>query len=134
MSEENVEIVMRYLDTAREDPDAVWGIFDDDVEWDLAGIPSAPDFPGISHGPDAVREFFRRWAGAFNDWGYETEEVIDGPGVVAVRIHQWGRGKGSGIEVSGRFWQIWTMRDGKAVRVTHSEDRADALRATGRSV
>jgi len=133
MSEKNVEIVRRYLSRARESPAEVWGIFDDDVEWDLAGIPSAPDFPRISRGPDAVREFFRCWAGAFADWDYEVEELIHGPGVVAVRIHQWGRGKGSGIEVDARFWQIWTMRDGKAIRVTHSEDRAEALKAAGLS-
>ncbi|MGI9020792.1 MAG: nuclear transport factor 2 family protein [Solirubrobacterales bacterium] len=131
MSRENVDTVMLYLNQAATDPDAVWGIFADDVEWDLTGLPSAPDFPRLSRGPDAVREFFRRWAGAFDDWSYEVEELMDGRDAVAVLIHQWGRGKGSGLEVDARFWQIWTMRDGKAIRVTHSQDRAIALEATG---
>ena len=80
---------------------------------------SLPDFPASCHGPDGVREFFRRWVSTFADWDYEVEEVLDRRDVVAVRIHQWGRGRESGVEVEQRFWQVWTLRDGKAVRVTH---------------
>jgi hypothetical protein len=40
-----------------------------------------------------------------------------------------GRGKGSGAPVEARFWQVWIMRDGKAVRVTHHIEKADALEA-----
>ena len=34
MSQENVEIVRRFLEGAQETPDAVWDIFDEEVEWD----------------------------------------------------------------------------------------------------
>ena len=130
MSRENVEAVRRYLARAVEARDEVWGIFDEDVEWDLGGI-GRPDFPDSSRGPDAVRDFFRRWVGAFEDWGFDIEEVIDHDEAVAVHIHQWGRGKGSGATVAERFWQIWFLRDGKAVRVTHRRSRDEALEAVG---
>ena len=119
---ENAAAVRRFIDQARDDPDAVWGIFDESVEWELAGAVTAPDLAQTWHGPDAVREFFRRWTGAFDEWDYEVEELIERSDTVAVRIHQWGRGKGSGVPVDSRFWQVWTMRDGKAVRVTHREE------------
>lgn len=35
MSHEDLKVVMRYLERAREDPDALWGFFDEDVEWDI---------------------------------------------------------------------------------------------------
>ena len=45
-------------------------------------------------GPDGVMEFYLRWLGSFEDWGYDTEELIDGGDSVVVRIHQWGRREG----------------------------------------
>jgi ketosteroid isomerase-like protein len=132
MSQENVKIVRRYLHRAQEIPDAAWDIFDEAVEWEV-GIFSLPDSPSSFHGPNGVRDFFRHWVGPFEDWGYSVEELIDGQEVVAVRIHQWGRGKGSGATVELRFWQVWSMRDGKAVRVSHHLDKAEALEAAGLS-
>jgi SnoaL-like domain len=73
MSQENVEIVRRFMRLAPGNPDAVWDIFDGDVEWEIGDL-AIPDFPNTSHGPDGVREFFRRWVGAFDDWGYEVED------------------------------------------------------------
>ena len=130
MSQENVEIVRRFLEQARESADFVWDIFGEEVEWETAAL-SIPDFPATVRGPDGVREFFRRWVGTFESWGYEMEELIDAPDAVVVHIHQWGRGKGSGAVVDGRFWMVWVMRDGKAVRVTHLTEKADALEAAG---
>ena len=108
----------------------MWDIFDEGVEWELDPAALAlPDFPPASHGPDGIREFFRRLVGAFEEWDYEAEELIGAQDAVVVRIHHWGRGKGSGAPVEARFWQVWIMRDGKAVRVTHHIEKADALEA-----
>ena len=127
MSQENVEIVRRFLDRAHADPDRVWGIFDEGVVWEIGPL-RIPDLPPTSHGPEQVREFFRQWAGSFEDWDFEAEEPVPvGRDRVLVRIQQWGRGKGSGATVDLRFWQAWEMRDGRAIRVTHHYEKADAL-------
>ena len=131
MSQENVRVVRSFLDRAREDPTA-WDIFDEDVVWEVGAL-AIPDVPATSRGPDGVREFFRHWVGAFEDWAYEVEEVIDARDAVAVHLHQWGRGKGSGATVDLHFWEVWIVRDGRAVRVTHWVDKADALEAAGLS-
>jgi ketosteroid isomerase-like protein len=47
-------------------------------------------------------------------------------------FNQWGRGKGSGASVESRFWQAWTIRDGKVVQGTHHSEKAEALQAVGR--
>ena len=67
-----------------------------------------PGFPDNFHGPDGVRDFFRRWVGTH--WGFEVEDLIDRGETVLVRIHQWGSGKGSGAAVEGRFWEVWVVR------------------------
>jgi ketosteroid isomerase-like protein len=132
MSHENVRSVRRFMERAREDPEGVWDIFGRDVLWEVGAL-AIPDVPATFRGPDGVREFFRRWVGAFEDWAYEVEEVIDAGDAVAVHLHQWGRGKGSGATVDLRFWEVWIMRGGKAVRVTHRLEKADALEAAGLS-
>ena len=74
MSQENVEIVRRFLDRAHADPDRVWGIFDDSVVWEIGPL-RIPDLPPTSHGPEQVREFFRRWA--VGDVGGERGENVE---------------------------------------------------------
>jgi ketosteroid isomerase-like protein len=98
-----------------------------------SGSLALPDVPPRSHGPGAVRRFFRRLVGGFEHWDYEVEESIDAGDAVVLHLHHWGRGKLSGAPVEARFWQVWTMRDGKAVRVTHHVEKADALEAAGLS-
>jgi ketosteroid isomerase-like protein len=130
MSRENVEMIRRVLDQAPDNPTVLWEVFDDDVRWELGSL-DIPDAGGTWRGPAGVREFFRRWAGAFEDWSYEVDEIIDAGDSVVVHIHQWGRGKGSGVTVDSRFWQVWTIRNGKVVRGTHHSERAEALEAAG---
>ena len=102
MSEENVEIIRRMLDQGQARPEASWEvleasweileeILDDDVQWEVSalGIAGLTTF----HGADGVRQFYLRWVGAFEEWGYDTEELIDAGDSVVVRVHQWGRGK-----------------------------------------
>ena len=126
-------MVERVLGRARDDPNALWGILADDVSWEFAALDIPDAGATVFRGPAGVREFFRRWIGPFDEWGYDVGEVIDAGDSVLVRIHQWGRGRGSGATVESRFWQVLTLCDGKVVRVTHHSDRAQALEAVGLS-
>jgi ketosteroid isomerase-like protein len=131
MSQANVEMVERVLGEAQHHPAALWEVLDDEVLWEVSDL----DIPDVGasewRGPAGVREFFRRWVGPFDEWGYEVREVIDAGDSVVAHVHQWGRGKGSGARVESRFWQVWTIRDGKIVRGSHHSERADALEASG---
>ena len=42
-----------------------------------------------------------------------------------------GRGSASGVPVETEHGQIWTLRDGKVIRVVEYFDRAEALKAVG---
>jgi hypothetical protein len=52
---------------------------------------------------------------------------------VIARMHLWGRGRGSGIEIENDIWQIWTFRNGKVVHYCDFESREEALEAAGLS-
>jgi uncharacterized protein len=130
MSQENVALVLRVFGQGRDNPDVLFDVLDDDVQWDY-GVLDIPDSAGIWHGPAGVREFFRRWVGAFEDWDFEFGDAIAVGDSVVVRVHQWGRGKGSGVTVDQEFWQVWTIRNGKVVRFRAYVTEAEALEAVG---
>jgi ketosteroid isomerase-like protein len=61
----------------------------------------------------------------------EVKEYMDAKGDVLTAVIHHGRGKGSGIEVEMWHWNLWTLRDGKIVRLQLFLDRAEAMRAAG---
>jgi ketosteroid isomerase-like protein len=131
MSQENVEIVRRALAAAPADPEALFSVMDEHVVWDYVGA-----FPEVVtyHGPGAVREFFREWSEAFDDFGFEAEEILDGGhDSVLVLLHQWGRGKETGASVENRTWQVFRLRGGKVVHCHGYDSKAEAVKAARRS-
>jgi ketosteroid isomerase-like protein len=132
VARQDVELIRRMLAEAPRDPEALYGLVDEDAVWEVTEL-QLPDTPSRYHGPAAVREFFRRWIGAFDQWSYEVGEVIDAGAAVVVNIRQSGRGKGSGVTVEPEFWGVWTVRGGRIVRCTNHLTRLDALEAAGLS-
>jgi ketosteroid isomerase-like protein len=132
MSAENVEIVRRLYERTLRDGSALAEFLDDEVEWELGEF-RMPDWAETVHGPAAVLEFFHRWTAPFDEWGWEVIEVIDAGDDVVAHLRQWGRGKSSGATVDTLFWQVWTLRGGKAIRGRHYTERKSALRAAGLS-
>jgi ketosteroid isomerase-like protein len=88
---------------------------------------------GPSHGPDEMRYDWERWASAFEELRVTFEEIIDAGDQFVVVAHHQGRGRGSGIEVDARFYEVYTLRDGKVLRVDEYTEREKALEAAGLS-
>jgi ketosteroid isomerase-like protein len=127
MSQENVELVRRSFEA--------W--LRGDLEEALAGV--APDIvykpaqEEAVQGLDAARASWDRWQASWQEDQVTLEETIDaGVHVIQVILFR-GRGRGSGIEVEGRFFQVLTIKDGKAVRWEEFSNRAEALKAVGLS-
>src|SRR5687767_9138987 len=75
MSQENVEIVRRMYDAYnRGDFESALADFAPDVEWS-----DPPDNPGgrTWHGPEGVQGALATWQGAWQDFRYEIQELID---------------------------------------------------------
>jgi ketosteroid isomerase-like protein len=132
MSRENVEILRRALpESAPANVAALFEILDENVEWDYVG--AFPEGLTTYHGPAEVQEFLAQWAGAFDDFGFEAEEMIDAGDAVLIRLHQWGRGKDTGAQVDSRTWQLFTFRDAKIAHCRGYATKAEALEAAGLS-
>ena len=84
-------------------------------------------------GPEAVLDWLDEGDDAFDDFSVELLEVEELAGHVVVSMRQRGRGKASGAEVDHRFTHVWTLRDGRAIRMQSFANRDDALRYAGRS-
>jgi ketosteroid isomerase-like protein len=48
-----------------------------------------------------------------------------------VVAHHQGRGRASGVKVETRFYEVYTLREGKVSRVDEYTERAEALEAAG---
>jgi ketosteroid isomerase-like protein len=106
--------------------DALRGL-EDDFEWVV------PDHPegAVRHGPDGAIEFFREWAEPWEDLDLAWEIEEAGPDAALVTIDMRGRGRGSGVPAEMRFFQLWTFRDGRAVRMEMFNELDEARRAAG---
>jgi hypothetical protein len=125
----NVELLRGRLARAFEDPEALFEIVAPDVVWDLSDTDSP--VAGVYHGLEEVRDLYRRWAGAFTDWSWEIERIVDAGDKVVVFVLERGRGRGSGVEVEMKRANVWTFREGSVVAFTSFSERASALEFAG---
>jgi ketosteroid isomerase-like protein len=136
MSQASVDVVRRvYEAAARRDADAVLACYDPGVEWDVSRAPIAPLVGGaVYHGHEGLRSFFREYHEAWEDVEYEGAELIDAGGEHVISVdHERTRGRTSGVETELTQYAVWTVREGKIVRVVWLPTRADALQTTGLS-
>jgi ketosteroid isomerase-like protein len=84
-------------------------------------------------GPEALLEWLDEGDDAFDDFTVELLAVEELAGHVLASMRQQGRGKASGAEVEHRFTHVWTLRDGRAVRLQSFAGRDDAVRYAQRS-
>jgi ketosteroid isomerase-like protein len=125
VSSENVEIIRRMLDDyANRKLDLALGAFADDIEWETR-------VGERFHGPEGVAEAVRRWTGAWTDFEFDIEELIDAGDSVVMVLRQVGRGKESGAPVEMTMGWLYELRDGKIIRVSMFADRQEALAAAG---
>jgi ketosteroid isomerase-like protein len=131
MSQDNVEIVRASWDAWRRgDMQALFDFYDPEVEWDMthAYVPGM----GVYTGHDGIREFFREWGDFFAEYHAEPQQFIAADDNVMVRVRQTGRGRASSVGVEmPAYWQVYRLRDGRAVRVEIYREETDALAAIG---
>jgi ketosteroid isomerase-like protein len=123
LSRENVEIVRGLYEAfARRDNESPFEVFDPEIQWEVATF-LVPGAGGDYRGHEGVRTFWRRWLEAWSeiDFDYEVAD-LGGDRVAGLVTRQRNHGRGSGIWVDQEpYAQIWTLRDGKVVRVEYAE-------------
>src|SRR5215207_2311318 len=127
MSQENVERVQRSIDHFARTGEPLFDVTHEDVEVHDHDIPDA----GVYRGFDGLLRWLADWSGAWGDFTMTPERWIDAGDKVVLILLMTATGKGSGVEVTRRDGMVWTMRDGKAVRLDYYNTESQALEAAG---
>jgi ketosteroid isomerase-like protein len=126
MSNEDAEIVRRWIWAFEHDADAFAELTHPQMEW-------APfeNNHTLSHGLDGAKQIRTAWLEAWAEHRLEVEEMLEAGEELVVTIQIVSRGRESGVEVDVRLYGHMRVRDGKVAYLYEHVDRADALRAAG---
>jgi uncharacterized protein len=131
MNQEHIDMVRTGYDAfARRDLDAALEMMDPAIE--AHDPPEMPD-AAVHRGREAVRRDWEQMFELFDAFTIEIEEIFEMGDQLLLFLRYSGRGRESGVEVDARMAHVWTVRDGKAVRLRQYLDRAAALEAVALS-
>ncbi len=123
----NVDLVRGgYEMFARGDLDGVLDLCDEEIEM-IAFDPAPTSF----HGRPGVGEFLDRLFGSFDEFRMEPERFVEEGDQVLVLLRN--RARAGEIEVDQPGGHLWTLRDGRALRMVVFQDQQQALEAIGAS-
>jgi ketosteroid isomerase-like protein len=131
MSQENVEVVRRiYAAWYQTGLWAASGNLDPDIQW---VNPDNAIEPGTRVGIDAFEAAWSNVRDSFETVEFESPDFLHcGDDVVVITIMR-ARGHGSGADVEHPQGHVWTIKEGKAVRMRWFHHHHLALEAAGLS-
>ena len=131
MSQENVEIVREVVESFRGgDQTTTARLVDPEVEFH--GTVGGLEEGRIAHGQSQIDQTFEAEdLEAWEERRLEAEEFIDAGDNVVVLLHEYRRGRGSGVELETDTAVVVAVRDGRVIRVQGYMDRRAALEAAG---
>jgi ketosteroid isomerase-like protein len=109
---------------AQGDFRSVTRLYDPAVEWvEHRGVPGGGEFGGF----DQVRQGFRGWLSSWERYRLELIELLERGERYFAAVRGSGRGVSSGAYAEDLFFQVWTFRDGRIVRIENFAEREEAL-------
>ena len=131
MSQENVEMVERAYSG---DGDINAGVIEAlHPEVELLGAIGGMEEGTITVGREAVTQAVDVDSDIWAERRLELRETIDAGDRVVALVHEYRRGKGSGVVVEADIALVYGFREGKVVRIVPYMSQADALQAAGLS-
>jgi ketosteroid isomerase-like protein len=130
VSDENVEVIKQMFDAFNRDPPSALAWLDPEVEWDMRAI-QIPGLADVYRGLDELQRFWAQWFQAIEDYRVKVIEFIDAGDAVVVVMDAFGRGRGSGIEIERRWFDVYRLRDAKVVSYRTHREMSDALKTAG---
>ncbi|MDX6581673.1 MAG: hypothetical protein QOI10_857 [Solirubrobacterales bacterium] len=131
MSEENVNVVRELVEAfTAGDVERAAQLVDPEVEF--LGTVGGLQEGQVAHGLAQIAEVFEdQDLEAWEERRLEPEEFIDAGDDVVVFLHEYRRGKGSGVELEGETGVVYRVSEGRVVRIQGYMDRNAALAAAG---
>ena len=129
MSQENVEIVRRHIETWNRRDLTTWLALyspDAEIDWSRARAP----YRGLYRGREQQKAFWDEFWSTFEDSQLEIHNLTEAGSEVVVwnTAHMWGR---DGIEVTARSALVFTVENRRITCLRLFQERAEALEAAG---
>jgi ketosteroid isomerase-like protein len=128
VSQENVEIVQRYLDHWNETGEPLWAEIDPEA---VFLIDPGSFVAGTYRGHEGIRDLLRLTAEVFDQFRYEVDDLVDAGDSVLVLSRIRARGVQSGATGAQHGAVLFHLRDGLIVAYRSYMDRKEALAAVG---
>jgi ketosteroid isomerase-like protein len=125
---ENAEVVRRLYRGFNREIRGTRELLDPEIEWIN---PETAIELGERRGLQGWDEALASMQDSFSDARIEVERMVASGDLVASEVIVRVRGRGSGIETEMRQSHLWTIRDGRAVRMEWSMDPNRAFEALG---
>jgi ketosteroid isomerase-like protein len=130
MSQENVEVIRRIFEAFNsEDVERVVALTHPDLVVDIPAEVSAE--PDTYRGPDGMRRYLSSFQDAMDEIRFEPERLWDVGQSVVVALRLTAKGRQTAIPVEQRSAGVWTIRDGKVIRIRVCASLSEALEAVG---
>lgn len=129
MSEENVAVI-RGMYAAWRRGEWLPDLLDPEIEWDISAYPGL-DTPVRGRGRENFLEILDRYVRAWIEYEATAKELLDAGDDVVVVIHETIRARGTEMSIERDLPQVWTMREGRAVRMRAYRTKQEALEAAG---
>jgi ketosteroid isomerase-like protein len=131
MSEENVEMVREAWEAwTKGDPGAL-SLLDPQVVYEDDML---PDHAGETyHGPEGLLRAWARWTEPWETFETDLEWARDAGDEVVSCHRARARGKGSGVDMEGRYAYVWRFKGKKVIHLKSYGDVDEALEAAGLS-
>jgi uncharacterized protein len=128
VSQENVEIVQRYLEHWNETGEFLWAAIDPDAVFVIDPVSFVA---GTYRGHEGIRELLRLTDEVFDQFAYEVDDMVDAGDSVLVLGRIRARGLQSGATGTQHGALVFQIRDGLIVAYRSYFDREEARAAVG---
>jgi uncharacterized protein len=125
VQDQDVELVRdSYEAWNRRNFQVIWERLDPDVVVDATARIMNPD---TYHGHAGFQRMVDEMEDIWQEWHLEPEAFLDGGDRIIVVTRVRARGRGSGVELDDLNYNVWKLRDGRAVRLAIYYDKDEAL-------
>lgn len=130
MSQENVELVREAFEAFQGgNLEKTAQLVDPELQ--LLGTVGGLQESQVAHGLSQIDETLAEDLEAWEERRLEAEDFIDAGDNVVVLLHEYRRGRGSGVELETDTAVVVAVREGRVVRMQGYMDRDEALKAAG---
>src|SRR3954463_7451436 len=126
MSAENVNVLKAFLDAAvRRDMTRLAELADPEIELHgtVGGVQEGRIYRGLT---EVLREYDEVDGEAWEERRIEPQQFVDAGDEIVVLLHEFRRGRGSGVELEDDTAAVFRVRDGRVVRMQGFLDRTAA--------